>query len=92
MVIITFPDRDTQREALGFLMRRFSGTVFKTGEHIVPEAALKALEGQNLVFTVRGTVNAKQVAALRNSATTRAQRRSSRSKGVADQDLADDRS
>lgn len=68
MVIVTFPDRKTQREALGFLMGRFSGTVLKSGEHIIPEEALKALAEQNLVFTVRGKVNDEQVAALRSAA------------------------
>lgn len=54
MVIISFPDRETQKEALGFLLGRFSGTALKSGEHIVPEAALKALAQQGFVFTVQG--------------------------------------
>ena len=83
MVIITFPDRDTQKEALGFLLGRYSGTVLKSGEHIVPEAALAALAKQNLVFTVRGKVDEEEVAALRNSATKALQRRPRRAKGLA---------
>jgi hypothetical protein len=47
MVIITFPDRKTQEKALGFLLGRFSGKVQKSGEHIVPEAALEALAENN---------------------------------------------
>ncbi len=43
MVVITFPDSETQKKALGFLLGRFSGKVLKNGEHIVPEAALEAL-------------------------------------------------
>jgi hypothetical protein len=70
MVIITFPDKDTQKKALGFLLGRFSGRVLKTGEHIVPEPALTALAEQNLVFTVHGKASyEQQVAALRSAAT-----------------------
>lgn len=50
MVVITFPDSDTQKKALGFLLGRFSGKVLKNGEHIVPEAALE----RGLTFTVEG--------------------------------------
>jgi hypothetical protein len=83
MVIITFPDRETQKEALGFLLKRFSGMVFKSGEHIVPEEALQALAEQNLVFTVRGKANDKEMAALRSAASASLQRRPPRAKRVA---------
>lgn len=53
MVVITFPDSDTQKKALGFLLGRFSGKVLKNGEHIVPEAALEALAEGGLKFTVK---------------------------------------
>jgi hypothetical protein len=69
MVIITFPDEATQKKALGFLLGRFSGQVLKSGEHIVPEAALPALTEQNLVFTARGKASyEQQIAALRSAA------------------------
>jgi hypothetical protein len=68
MVVITFPDKETQKRALGFLLGRFSGTVLKTGEHIVPEAALAALAERNFVFTVKGQASYEQeVAALRGA-------------------------
>jgi len=54
MVVITFPDKDTQKKALGFLVGRFSGKVLKNGEHLVPEAALAALAEQSITFTVHG--------------------------------------
>src|SRR5713226_7997823 len=54
MVVITFPDKETQKKALGFLLGRFSGKVLKNGEHIVPEAALAALADKNIPFTVHG--------------------------------------
>lgn len=53
MVTITFPDRDTEKRALAFLLGRFSGRVLRTGEHKVPEEALEALAAQEIPFTVR---------------------------------------
>ena len=54
MVTITFPDRDTEKRALAFLLGRFSGRVLRSGEHIVPEAALEALADQSIPFAVQG--------------------------------------
>ena len=54
MVTITFPDRDTEKRALAFLLGRYSGRVVRSGEHLVPEAALEALAAQNISFTVKG--------------------------------------
>jgi hypothetical protein len=69
MITIAFPDRETEKRALGFLLGRFSGRVLKSGEHIVPEAALEALADQNIPFTVRGkTTYEQQLAALRGAA------------------------
>jgi hypothetical protein len=55
MVTITFPDRDTEKRALAYLIGRFSGGVLRTGEHLVPTAAVKALAEQNILFTVQGS-------------------------------------
>lgn len=52
MVTITFPDREAEKRALGFLLGRFSGRVLRTGEHPVPEAALEALAGRGIPFVV----------------------------------------
>jgi hypothetical protein len=69
MVVIRFPDRETEKEALGFLLGRFSGRVLRSGEHIVPEAALEALAAQNLSFTVMGKATYEQrVAAVPGAA------------------------
>ena len=84
MVTITFPDRTAERKALAFLLGRFSGRVLKSGEHLVPEAALEALAGQNIPFTVKGTANyEQQVAAIRGAAPAPVQRRPRRSRRVA---------
>jgi hypothetical protein len=73
MVTITFPDRETEKKALGFLIGRFSGRVLKSGEHIVPEAALEALASQNFVFTVQGMATyEQQMAAIRSAASATA--------------------
>lgn len=66
MVTITFPDRETEKRALAFLLGRFSGRVLSSGEHIVPEAALEALADQNIPFAVKGkTTYEQQLAAVR---------------------------
>ena len=69
MITIKFPDRDTEKRALGFMIGRFSGRVLKSGEHLVPEAALEALADQNISFTVQGKATyEQQMAALRGTA------------------------
>ncbi|MGH9835112.1 MAG: hypothetical protein ACRD9Y_18990 [Blastocatellia bacterium] len=71
MVTITFPDRETEKRALAFLLGRFSGRVLKTGEHLVPEAALEALADQNIPFTVKGkTTYEQKIAVNRGTAST----------------------
>lgn len=69
MVTITFQDRKTEKRALAFLLGRFSGRVLKSGEHLVPEAALEALADQNIPFTVKGKATyEQQISALRGTA------------------------
>lgn len=69
MVTITFPDRDTEKRALAFLLGRYSGHVLRTGEHLVPEAALEALADANIPFTVKGKATyEQQLAAIRGAA------------------------
>jgi hypothetical protein len=72
MIVIRFPDPET--EGLGFLVGRFSGRVLKSGEHIVPEAALEALAHENIPFSVLGRATyEQQVAALRGAASRQVQ-------------------
>jgi hypothetical protein len=69
MVTITFPDRETEKRALAFLIGRFSGRVLRTGEHLVPESALEALADENIPFAVKGkTTYEQQLAAVRGTA------------------------
>ena len=37
MITIVFPNRETEKQALAFLIGRFSGRVLRSGEHLVPE-------------------------------------------------------
>jgi hypothetical protein len=84
MVRIQFQDRETERKALAFLLGRFSGRVLRGGEHLVPEAALEALAGQNIPFSVKGKASyEQQVAAIRGAAPHPVQRRQRRSGRVA---------
>ena len=74
MIVITFPDRPTEKRALAFLLGRFSGQTLKSGEHLVPEAALEALGDQNISFTVKGKATyEQQLAAVRGSASVTVQ-------------------
>jgi len=74
MVTITFPDRETEKRALAALLGRFSGRVLRSGEHIVPEAALEFLADQNISFSVKGkTTYEQQLAAIRGSASSSVQ-------------------
>jgi hypothetical protein len=61
MITITFPDRETEKRAVGYLLGRFSGRILKSGEHIVPEAALEALAMQGFKFTVLGKPTYEQL-------------------------------
>jgi hypothetical protein len=52
MVKITFPNPEVEKQALAYLLGRFSGGVLRAGEHYVPSAALEALLMQNIRFFV----------------------------------------
>ena len=70
MVTITFPNRETETRALAFCLGRYSGRVLRSGEHLVPEAALEALADQNIPFTVKGKATyEQQLAAIRGTPT-----------------------
>ena len=59
---------------LALLLGRFSGRVLRSGEHIVPEAALEALADQNIPFAVKGkTTYEQQMAAIRGASTPEVQ-------------------
>ena len=53
MIVIRFPDKPTERRALGYLAGRFSFTTWQTGEVLVPETALANLAVEGLHFQHR---------------------------------------
>lgn len=66
MILIEFPDRETEVKGLAVLMTRFSGKVLRGGRHIVPESALEALTAANIAHTVKGPATYEhEMAALR---------------------------
>jgi hypothetical protein len=54
MVIIQFSDPAMERRALGYLMGRFSGKTWASGETMVPEEALAHLAAEGIEFSVKG--------------------------------------
>jgi hypothetical protein len=54
MIIITFPDLESKRRALGFLTGRFSFKSWDTGEMMVPEESLSHLTLEGIQYTVGG--------------------------------------
>ncbi len=69
MIVIRFPDKPTERRALGYLAGRFSFTTWQTGEVLVPEGALAELAVEGFCFHVEGAAAYGQVVpALRDAA------------------------
>ena len=69
MILIQFPDRETEIKGLAILIGRFSGKVLRGGFHIVPEPALEALTAANIPYTAKGPATYEhEVAALRGDA------------------------
>ena len=66
MIIIRFPDPETERRGLGFLAGRFPGKSWANGETLVPEAALAQLAQEGIRFSVEGPATYEQLASLRN--------------------------
>ena len=54
MVIVRFSSTEMRRRALAYLLGRFSGRSWATGEVLVPEPALPHLAAEGFVFSVEG--------------------------------------
>ena len=52
MVIVRFPSIEMRRRGLAYLLGRFSGKSWATGEVLVPEPALPHLAAEGIVFSV----------------------------------------
>lgn len=69
MILIQFPDRETEVKGLAILMSRFSGKVLRGGVHIVPEPVLEALTAEGIPYTLKGPATYEhEMAALRGDA------------------------
>jgi len=68
MIIIRFPDADTERKALGKLVGRFTFRTWENGETMVPKMALSYLATEKITFTVIGPADYERLAPLRNPA------------------------
>jgi hypothetical protein len=69
MILIQFPDRETEIKGLAILMSRFSGKVLRGGLHIVPEPALDVLTAEKIPYSVKGPATYEhEMAALRGDA------------------------
>ena len=66
MIIIRFPDAETERRALGYLAGRFSFKSWATGETMVPERALSFLAAEGIRFSVEGPATYERLAPLRD--------------------------
>ncbi len=74
MVTVTFPDRETQKRAIAFMLGRFSFRVLRSGENLIPEVAMESLANQDIPFTVLGKATyAQHLAAFRGAATAQVQ-------------------
>jgi hypothetical protein len=66
-ILIKFPDKETEKRALGQLIPRFSGKSWATGETTVPTPALSFLAEQGIQFTVLGPAPYEFVTPLRST-------------------------
>jgi hypothetical protein len=60
MVVVRFPDSETERRALGYLAGRFSFKSWASGETLVPESALASMATAGITFTVIGPPTCEQ--------------------------------
>ena len=68
MVIVRFPDIETRRKALAFLLGRFPGKSWATGEVMVPEQALSHLAAEGIRFSVEGRATYERLAGSNSEA------------------------
>lgn len=68
MIIVRFLDEPTKMKALGFLIPKFPGHSWATGEVAVPEEALAAMAHEGLRFTVEGPLTHERILSLRAAA------------------------
>ena len=68
MVIVRFPTIEARRRALGYLLGRFPGKSWATGEVMVPQPALAHLAAEGITFTVEAPATYDRILRLNRSA------------------------
>ena len=68
MIVVRFPTEATKLKALGYLIGKFPGHSWATGEVAVPEDALAPLANEGIQFTVEGPLTHEQILSLRTPA------------------------
>lgn len=61
MIRIRFPDAASERQALGYLLGRFSFKSWSNGVTLVPAYALPALAREGIPFLVEGLATYQQI-------------------------------
>lgn len=67
MIIIRFPNAETERHALGFLPGRFTFKSWATGEMMIPSNALASLAHEDIRFTVEGPATPERLVELQKA-------------------------
>jgi hypothetical protein len=68
MVIVRFPTVEMRRRALAYLLGRFSGKSWATGEVLVPEPALPHMAVEGIEFSVEGAATYDRIMRLNEKA------------------------
>ncbi len=67
MIIVRFPDQAAKRKALEFLIGRYNGHTWATGEMAVREEALGPMVRAGIPFTVEGPGTDERILSLRSA-------------------------
>jgi hypothetical protein len=67
LILIKFADEAIQKKALGFLIGKYSGHSWATGEMAVPEEALAPMAREGLTFKIEGPVTYERIRSLRDT-------------------------
>ena len=73
VIIIRFSDAETKKRAIAFLVGRFPGKSWASGEMMLPKDALALLADEGIRFSVEGPATYERIASLRNLFTAEVQ-------------------
>jgi len=71
MIIVRFPTVELRRRALAYLLGRFAGRSWVTGEVMVPEPALAHMAAEGIAFTVEGPATYERIVRLNQTLSAR---------------------